>query len=305
MAMALREAASRPRRRDEARLYFRARLIDHYGVLTIRENGRERPLQPFKRAEDWSVLHKEVLSRTYPMQAAPHLRMKIMNTSVDTGGLDHATNNAYEWWYAMMRGDVGSGRPPLQPEHITLLKGGNNPKGKLLPDPTPDTKRYVDGASMAELYVPNVHRYKNIAEERLKRSEDGPGYINFPNDLPEEVDSRTGELIIPYIAEFRAETLIDDQWTREEHRANESWDLYIQACTVVTRFGGRDASLSWVPYWALPPKATKRSLPAPVMSADRAEAAAGSGEAAPVQRAAGRVPSRPVRRRGVRMVRPR
>lgn len=280
---------------------FRAWLIDRYAVMTIRDNGRERPLQPFKRAEDWSVLHKEVLSRSYPMQGAPHLRMKIMNTSVDTGGLDHATDNAYAWWYSMILGDIGSRRPPLSPEHITLLKGGNYPKGKLLPPPTPDNKRHVIGAERAELFVPNVHRYKNIAEERLKRNEDGPGYIDFPNDLPEEADAATGEIIIPYLAELRAETLIDGQWTREEHRANESWDLYIQACAVITRFGGRDASLSWVPDWARPPRDAPKVLPKLAAAADGPEGA--EPDPAPVQRAGARAPRRPQRRRGVRSVR--
>lgn len=234
---------------------FRCWLIDRFAVLTVIENGRERPLRPFNRPEDWSVLHARVLSRSYPMAGAPHLRMKIMNTSIDTGGLDGATDNAFAWWHSMVSGDIGSGRPPLPATAITLLKGGNNPKGKLLPPPTVDAKRQIKGAPQAELFVPNVNRYKDIADVRLKRAEEGPGYIAFPNNLPQADDGS-----FPYLAELRAEANVNGQWTREPHRANETWDLYIQACVVVTRFGGNDASFAWVPEWARPPKDAPRKL---------------------------------------------
>lgn len=281
---------------------FRVWLIDRGAEMTIREGGRERALQPFKRAEDWSVLHSRLLSKTYPMQGAPHLRMKIMNTSVDTGGLENATDNAFAWWHSMVAGDVGSGRPRLPTTAITLLKGGNKPKGRLLPPPTIDAKRQLKDAPQAELFIPNVNRYKDIADVRLKRADDGPGCISFPKDLPEEMDPKTGEFIIPYLAELRAETNIDGQWTREDHRANETWDLYIQACAVVTRFGGNDHSFAWVPDWARPPKSAPKELPPPAATQSDDD---GQTDPAPVQRQSVRVPARPTRRRGVRTVRAR
>lgn len=275
---------------------FRCWLIDRFAVLTTLDNGRERPLRPFNRPEDWSVLHARVLSRTYPMAGAPQLRMKIMNTSIDTGGLDGATDNAFAWWHAMVSGDVGSGRPPLPATAITLLKGGNNPKGRLLPPPTVDAKRQIKGAPQAELFVPNVNRYKDIADVRLKRTEEGPGFIAFPNNLPQGDDGS-----FPYLAELRAEHNVNGQWTREPHRANETWDLYIQACAVVTRFGGNDASFAWVPEWARPPKdAPRKMMPEPQPDPDGV-----TGDEPPAQPPAPlRSPSRMQRpRRSVRVSR--
>jgi hypothetical protein len=55
-----------------------------------------------------------------------------------------------------------------------LLKGGNRPKGKLIPPPTVDAKRQIADAPECELVVPNVNRFKSIADYRLRRPAPGP-----------------------------------------------------------------------------------------------------------------------------------
>lgn len=230
----------------------RAWLIDRFAIMTIDEGGRQRQLRPFTRPEDWSVLHGQVMAKSYPLAGSPHLKMKIFNTIVDTGGLDNATDNAFAWWHAMVAGDPGSGRPPLPETAITLVKGGNNPKARLLPPPTVDAKRQIKGAPQAELYVPNVSRIKDIADVRINRREDGPGFIQFPRDIDKA-----------YLSEMRVEYKQEDKWVRPEHTANETWDLYVYAYTAVLRFGGGDASMEWVPRWARPPRTIRRKLPEP------------------------------------------
>lgn len=232
--------------------HFRAWLIDRYAILTVEENGKQRPLRPFTRPEDWGVIHEKVMSRTYPLAGAPHLRMKLFNTAVDTGGLDSATDNAFAWWFAMVTGDAGSGRAPIPPTALTLIKGGNNPKARKLPPPTIDAKRQIKGAPQAELYVPNVARLKDIANTALNRREDGPGYVQFPHDVP-----------IEYLAELRAEVKQGDVWVRDPHDANETWDLMIYARTVLLRFGGDDSALGWVPDWARPPRGAPARIDRP------------------------------------------
>ncbi len=230
----------------------RAWLVDRYQILTVEEDGRQRQLRPFTKPEDWSVLHSQVMAKTYPLAGAPDLKMKIFNTVVDTGGLDNATDNAFSWWHAMVAGDPGSGRAPLPETAITLLKGGNKPNAKLLPIPQPDAKRQIKGAPQALLYVPNVNRIKSILDTRINRKEDGPGFIQFARDVP-----------VNYLAEMRAEYEQDGQWVRPEHTANETWDLYVYAYTALLRFGGNDSSLSWVPAWAKPPRGAPKKLPEP------------------------------------------
>jgi phage terminase large subunit GpA-like protein len=236
--------------------HFRSWLVDRFAILTINRDGRQEPLRPFTRPEDWAVIHSYVMQQTYPLAGAPHLQMKLFNTAVDTGGLDNATDNAFAWWHAMVSGDTASGRPPIPATAITLLKGGNNSRGKLLPAPTIDAKRQIRGAQQAELYVPNVHRLKDIAEVRLNRRDDGPGYMQFPRDLPGVKPGDAND----YFAELRAEVKQDDVWVRDPHKANETWDLYVYALAVLLRFGGMDGTLAWVPEWARPPRGGPKAL---------------------------------------------
>jgi phage terminase large subunit GpA-like protein len=128
---------------------------------------------------------------------------------------------------------------------------------------------------------------KDILDARLCRREDGGGFISFPRDIPSS-----------YLAELRAETKVGEQWTRDSHVANETWDLYIYAYTAIVRFGGNDASLAWVPDWARPPRDAPKAL-------RKAEAAGEEAALDPAQRSTTRVPPRPIRRRGVRTVRAR
>ena len=242
--------------------HFRAWLIDRFAILTVERDGRQDPLRPFTRPEDWAVIHSYVMQRSYPLAGAPHVSMKLFNTAVDTGGLDAATDNAFAWWHAMVSGDPASGRTPIPSTAITLIKGGNNPKARLLPPPTVDAKRQIKGAPEAQMYVPNVNRLKDIAEVRLNRRDDGPGYMQFPRDLP---GVEPGS-IPNYFAELRAEVKQGDQWVRDPHTANETWDLYIYAYAVILRFGGSDGSLSWVPEWARPPKIVPKKLDSAVIS---------------------------------------
>lgn len=279
---------------------FRAWLIDRFSVVSVvGADGRPRPIAPARQPEDWAAIHPQVMSLTYPLAGAPHLRMKIFNTIVDTGGggkaEDAATDNAFAWWHSMVAGDIASGRPALPPTAITLVKGGNKPNAKTLPSPTVDVKRQIKGAPQAELYVPNVNRLKGILDRRLNRKSDGPGYISFPRD----VDPK-------HLAELRAETKVGDVWVREPHRNNETWDLYVYAYTAILRFGGGDASMAWVPEWARPPRGGPQQLDAPLLEHRVDEDPA--PEASPTVRLGKAKPGRSgsvKRRRGVRMVRSR
>jgi phage terminase large subunit GpA-like protein len=251
---------------------YRAWLVHRFAI----DQWNGEPVRPFTRPEHFGVLYERVLSRRYPVAGAPDALVKPLGLVLDTGGMDGATDNAFAWWHAMVKGDVGSGRPPVPPTAITLFKGGNNPRGRLLPPPTVDAKRQIRGAPQCELFMPNVNRLKDIADTRLRRSDGGPGSIFFPGDVDQH-----GELVVAkYIAEMRVETKVGEIWERPARSANETWDLYMMALTVLLRFGGGDQSLDWVPGWARPPKVA----PAPASAAATAEAAAlreAHGEAAP------------------------
>lgn len=270
----------------------RAWIIDRFDILTLADGITK--LEPFKRREHWAVLYEKVLSRTYPMQRNPGLRMKIFCTGIDTGGSDDATDNAYSWWHDMVTGDRRAKRAPLPATAITLLKGGNKPDGKLLPPPTVDAKRQVKGAPECELYVPNVNRMKTIADYRLRRPLAGPAYIDLPSDLPAN-----------RIDELRAEELVEGRWTKPEGVRNETWDLLVYSLVVMLRLVGLDQNLTRVPMWARPPRP---AAPAVVLAGDAEKtdaAPAAQPKAEPqvsVKRPGAARPAQP-KRRGVRVVR--
>lgn len=223
----------------------RACIIDRFDILTLADGITK--LQPFSRREHWSVLYDKVLSRTYPLQRDPSLRMKIFCTGIDTGGSDDATDNAYAWWHDMVTGSRAEKRAALPATAITLLKGGNRPTGRLLPAPTVDAKRQVKGAPECELWVPNVNRMKDIADYRLRRPEPGPAFIDLPREFADPPHDKR-------IAELRAEEKVEGLWEKPEGVRNETWDLLVYSLVVMLRLVGLDQNLTKVPMWARPPR---------------------------------------------------
>jgi phage terminase large subunit GpA-like protein len=212
---------------------WRTARIDRFPILAI-DDG-ETKIDPSGRPEHWGVLLSRVMWRRYPMAGKPEFTMPILCTAIDTGGEDGVTDNAFAFWSTAMRAGV----PPTA---VTLIKGGNNPKGRLLPPPTVDAKRKgAPGDPDPELFVPNVNRIKSMIDVRLRRTVPGPGYMDYPRGFARE-----------YLDETTAETRSGDLWERPRGRANETLDLEVYNIVVTIRLGGADSSLAWVPAWAAP-----------------------------------------------------
>ena len=209
----------------------RSRVIDRFAVLALED--QQTAIDPARRPEHWQVLVQKVIWRRYPSAGDPEVSLPILNTAIDTGGAEGVTDNAFNFWNACM----GLGIPPTA---ITLIKGGNNPKAKLLPPPTIEVSRKAqkDGPD-PELFVPNVHRFKNMIDVRLRREPGEAGHIDLPNGmLPEHVE------------EITAEEKINGVWVRPDGKRNETWDLLVYNAVALARLAGGDTSLAWVPGWA-------------------------------------------------------
>ena len=211
--------------------------VDRFPILAL-DDGETR-INPGRTPEHWDCLIDRVIWRRYPVAGMPEMSLPVMVTAIDTGGLEGVTDNAFAFWNrAMKKGVPATG--------ITLIKGGNNPKARLLPPPHPDAKRKgAKGAPDPELFVPNVNRIKTIIDTRLRRQEMGSGYMAMPQGFALE-----------YIEELTAEAKVDGLWTRKPGRANESLDLEVYNYTNMIRLGGSDGSLAWVPLWARPQRTT-------------------------------------------------
>lgn len=278
----------------------RAWIIDRFDILTLSDGITK--LSPFTRREHWAVLYEKVLRRRYPLQRDPSRLMKILCTGIDTGGSDDATDNAYAWWHDMMAGSQREGRAALPATAITLLKGGKPTQKLLLPGPTVDARRQVKDAPECELFIPNVNRFKFMADIRMRRPTSGPAFIDLPREFADKAHEK-------HVAELRAEEVVEGVWTKPEGVRNETWDLLIYALVVMVRLCGLDQNLARVPAWARPPKPTAPAVALPPGGDDDPDTtppAPAGHERVVVTRPGGNRPAgRPGARRGIRVVRPR
>ena len=209
-------------------------IIDRFAIIAL--EGGTTAIDPARRAEHWGGLLQKVIWRRYPVAGSPERTVPIMTTAIDTGGADGVTDNAFAFWYTAHNAGV-------PPTGVTLIKGGNNPRARLLPPATVDAKRRAaKGAPDAELFVPNVHRFKDIVDVRLRRTALGPGHIHLPRDMERR-----------HLDEMVAEARENGVWIRPPGAANETWDLLVYNAVTMTRLGGSDTSLGWVPDWARAP----------------------------------------------------
>ena len=226
---------------------FESWVIDRFAILAL-DDG-QTAIDPARHPEHWGVLLKKVFWRKYCVQGADAADVPILSVAIDTGGVDGVTDNAFAFWYTALRAGIPR-------KAITLLKGGNKPAARLLPAATRDsTRKRGRHDPDSELFVPNVHRFKDMVDVRLRRADAGPAYIHWPADI----DAK-------YLDEATAEVKESGLWVRLKGRANETWDQLVYNAVVVTRLGGADSSMRWVPRSARPAGAAvspPASTPAP------------------------------------------
>lgn len=211
-------------------------LIDRFAVTHL-DDGRTK-LDPATYAEHWIVLLHKVIWRRYPLARDRGVEVPILSTAIDTGGLPGVEKNARAFWYTARGCKVPD-------SGLTLIKGGNNPRARLLPPPT-----YVEldrkgrpKKTGPRLFVPNVNAWKDIVQASLHRREPGPGYLHLPEGLD-----------LAVIAELAAEEKDErGRWYKVGPR-NETLDLLIYADVARTRLAGDRTDIGWVPSRYLVPE---------------------------------------------------
>jgi phage terminase large subunit GpA-like protein len=176
--------------------------------------------------------------------------LEILNTGIDTGGIEGATENAYAFWHTARASGVHASR-------IMLLKGGNRPDAPILARPS--WIEHKGGRQKAvPLYVVNVHRLKGILEARLRRAEPGPGYVHLADDFAAE-----------HMAELLAEER-DDKGLWQKTGPNETLDLTVYAIAGLQRHAGKRTDMAWLPaQFRARPDTTGEAAPARLPAATR------------------------------------
>ena len=138
--------------------------------------------------------------------------MQITTLGVDSGGQDKATENATAWWRQLT---------PQQKTRARLVKGEHKPSAPAVDQRWPDTRGRSDRSGATQGDVPilfiNVGHIKDILAADLERNDPGPGYIAFPNWLPDWF----------YAELTREKRDANGRWTGKGR--NEAWDLLTYA----------------------------------------------------------------------------
>ena len=213
-------------------------LVDRF-AYDVLDDGLTQ-VSPFTHPEHWKVL-LGLFDRKYPLaevgeDGKPMGHAPVLSVVIDTGGSDRKGDQATagaKWFWNAARA-IG-----VHPSRITLVKGGSNPKGKLMPPGQFADQKVRGGAkrSSARLWLPNVHAIKNMIDARLRRMTPGPGFIHLPGDLADE-----------HIDEITAEELRDGKWIKLRAR-NETLDLlvYGEAAILKPPFAQSRTDMRWVP----------------------------------------------------------
>ncbi len=230
-------------------------LIDRWSIDVL-DDGMTA-LTPFSRPE-----HAEALlplwNKTWPLADGSGQSPPPLAVGIDTGGggtkSESWTSSVKRLWHKATE-PISHGGWGIQRTRVVLLKGGNNPNAKLMP-PAEFVDRKAKGTpkrNAPQLWMPNVHKIKNMVDVRLRRETPGPGYIHFPGaDRPgapkRERNDKVRGLDDEFFDEITAEELKAGRWAKLRPR-NETWDHLVYAYAVILTPGRAQSrsDMRWVP----------------------------------------------------------
>jgi phage terminase large subunit GpA-like protein len=202
-------------------------VIDRFEIKKsnrLDEDGERFWVNPGAHAEDWRLLVREVLTKTYPLSDGSGRRMAVHLTMCDSGGKDGVTANAYAF-YRWLRDPKAEGSEdeevygwePNLASRFLLLKGASSPGAPRFRIEYPDSgRRDRNAGARGEIPVAfiNTDTLKDQLNHMLDRVEPG-GRIVFPNWL----DST-------FFTELTVEVKDPKKgWINPKSYRNESWDL--------------------------------------------------------------------------------
>lgn len=193
-------------------------LVDRYSIAIsdrLDDSGEGEPLNPAGYLEDWDVLEKKLIIRTYELDDGSGRLMPLKISMCDSGGNkdDHTnstvTKNAYEFWRKLKK--KGKHR------NFHLIKGRST--GPSVERSFPDSSNRKDRNSGSRGDVPVQLLHSNILKDMvaadLDRATSGPGYLNFPQWLKKW-----------FFQELTAEIRTAKGWINKAKKRNEAFDLY-------------------------------------------------------------------------------
>jgi len=226
-------------------------LVDRFNIAEDRDPNNDQPprqINPVTHPEDWDLLTRDVLARSYRLADGSDRRMPILAVGVDTGGeggkkgpklksKESVTSQAYAWHRRLVKLGLA--------DRVRLLKGGStqtaNRIRKTYPDNTGRKSRGSGARGDVPLYILGTDLLKDSVAAMMDRDDPGAGYMHIPNwlgrwwyeELTYEVrDPATGK------------------WSKPGKKPNEAFDLVAYALAVLVAIGFEKINWSKPPPWA-------------------------------------------------------
>ncbi|WP_435102342.1 phage terminase large subunit family protein [Arhodomonas sp. AD133] len=202
-------------------------IIDRFNIKDDRgpRNDQEpQPIDPATRPEDWDILTRDVLPRSYRLDDDSGRRMQVAMVGVDSGGEEGVTPNAYAWYRRLRREGLH--------KRAMLVKGSSTRTTtrirKSYPDNTGRKERRSGARGDVPIYMLGTDQLKDTVAAMLDRESPGPGYMHIPDWLGRWwYDELTYEV---------RDT--DGRWRKPGNRANETFDLCVYNQAVFIHIGG-------------------------------------------------------------------
>lgn len=220
-------------------------IIDRFKIEKSERKDPNNPekfvrVQPGTYLEDWDLLIKKVMAKTYMVDDGSNRRLPILRTLCDSNGEDGVTDTAYAFYRRLKKDGLH--------HRFMLVKGSSRatapPVEKRFPDNTKRSDRKTKVAGDVPVWFLNTNRMKDLVSAALSRPEPGARYVHFPSWLPE---SFYDELV----AEDRDAA---GKWEKASASSrNEAFDLMAYArAGVVSLKADRITDWSKCPSWAMP-----------------------------------------------------
>lgn len=201
---------------------FKLRLSDR-----LNANGERLPADPSAFGEDWDMMTREMLTRSYPLNDGSGRRMGLRAVACDSGGKSGTTKHAYAAWRRLR--DAGKG----EHRRFILLKGDPSRTQPRVRTTWPDSSQ-KDKFATARGDVPVVMLNSNPIKDIV--------YVMMQRRVAKEAEQQDGGMLrYPdwlenwFYIQLTSEVRTEKGWENMRKRRNESFDLAYYAMGIAYR----------------------------------------------------------------------
>ena len=224
-------------------------IIDRFDIWKserLDEESHPYPVAPATYGEDWNLLTKQVLDRTYPLDDKSGRAMAVRFVVCASGGAKSATGSgagttekAYKYYRSLKKAGKTA--------RFRLLKGHGDPNRQRVEETRPDAERkdrHAGARGEIPLLMINANLLKDALDGLLDNTEPGTGMIHFPLWLAREFPA--------FFEELTAEVRIPGKGWAPIRARNEAWDLLVYCLAILAWLKVERIDWDKPPAWAAP-----------------------------------------------------